>query len=159
MKAYFLRHGIARDQAEWDGADEERPLTNEGARLIACEAQTIAGLGFAIELVLTSPFARAVQTAEIVARALGIEGRLERDARLGPGFDAMRLTAIISECEAADAILLVGHEPGLSATIGAVTGGGRVVCKKGSLACVKFKAPPAPEGELICLLPPDFLVR
>jgi phosphohistidine phosphatase len=66
MKLYFLRHGLAGDQENWHGDDQSRPLTEQGMQAMHHEAETIAKLGLGLELVLTSPFVRAAQTAEII---------------------------------------------------------------------------------------------
>ncbi len=157
MKTYFLRHGIAVEEADWKGEEADRPLSAEGEALMEREALAIASLGIGPDLILTSPLARAAQTARIVARALGIEDRICLEPRLGPGFDLARLAAILKERKTLGSILLVGHEPGLSTTIGELIGGARVSCKKGSLACVKLKDPGQARGELFWLLPPEVL--
>jgi phosphohistidine phosphatase len=53
--------------------------------------------------------------------------------------------------------MLVGHEPDFSMTIGHLIGGGRVVCKKGGVACVNVPDIQAMEGELEWLLPAGLL--
>jgi phosphohistidine phosphatase len=55
--------------------------------------------------------------------------------------------------------MLVGHEPDFSETISQVTGGSRVVVKKGGLACVQLDDPASLRGTLVWLIPPKFLAR
>jgi len=57
----------------------------------------------------------------------------------------------------AKALMLVGHEPDFSQLIGELIGGGRVTCKKGSLACVELNNTSL-QGELVWLVPPSVLV-
>ena len=58
------------------------------------------------------------------------------DDRLAPGFDAGRLGKLLKKFPRAKALLLVGHEPDFTTTIGELTGG-RVVLKKGGMAYVE----------------------
>jgi phosphohistidine phosphatase len=159
MKLYFLRHGLAEDRARWQGDDFDRPLTEEGKYRIAREAVTIASLELGLEVVLTSPLARAYQTAEIVARKMKLLDKLLKEELLGPGFTAAHLPKILAEHAKADAVMLVGHETSFSETIGFLIGGGRVVCKKGSLACVDLEDASFMRGALLWLLQPKVLAR
>lgn len=158
MKLYFLRHGLAGEPSEWRGNDFDRPLTDEGKERMTRQAATIATLDLELDAVLTSPLMRAYQTAEIVARQLNRLDKLMKDERLGPGFNTQQLAKILAAHPKANALMLVGHEPGLSETIGDLIGGGRVVCKKGSLIRVDVNAETL-RGELVWSLPPGFLVR
>jgi phosphohistidine phosphatase len=157
MKLYFLRHGLA-DRAEWDGDDFERPLTEKGKARMAREADTLAKLGLEVDLILSSPLTRARQTAEIVARRLGLADRLQIDERLSPGFALGALAKILEAQAKRQALLLVGHEPDFSETIGALIGGGQVLCKKGALARVDLCPEHPPRGHLVWLIPPSVLV-
>jgi phosphohistidine phosphatase len=159
MKCYFLRHGLAVDPEEWHGEDFARPLTDEGKDRMAREAKTIAALSLDLDAIVTSPLLRAKQTATIVADKTDLRRRLVEDERLGIGFDEAALKSILQEHDAAGAILLVGHEPSMSQTIGSVIGGARIDLKKGSLACVSFADPASLLGELLWLIPPKVLVK
>ena len=159
MNLYFLRHGAAGEASEWRDPDSERPLTDEGKRLMAKEALVIAGLELDLEAIISSKLLRAVQTAQIVAEVMGLANCLSRDERLGPGLDSTRLAKLLSDSADKKSIMLVGHEPGLSRTIGALIGGTRIELKKGSLACIKVADPSTMAGELAWLLPPKFLTR
>ncbi len=159
MKLYFLRHGLAQDRQEWKGDDSERPLTDEGRDRMKRSAVTIASLGLKLDAILTSPLTRAYQTASIVAEALRAQNRLRADDRLGPGFGKASLAAILADHPGVESLMLVGHEPGFSLTISALIGGGRIVCKKGGLACVKLDDPSSTQGELLWLIPPRLLAQ
>ncbi len=159
MKLYFLRHGQAMDRQEWKGNDSERPLTEEGKERMQRAAATIARLDLALDAVLTSPFLRAHQTASIVATALDAEDKLVVDERLGAEFGISRLAEIMSDHPDSGSVMLVGHEPGMSETISALIGGGRIVCKKGGLACVKLEKPSSLKGELLLLVTPRLLAE
>ena len=131
---WLLRHGDAEDSAS---DDFSRRLTEKGKRQSRAAGLALARLEIEIDTCLTSPKARALETAQIAAGELGIE--VEEDERLrGGDFDPYELAA------GRGRVLLVGHEPDFSRAIQLVTGG-RVELKKGGLAAID-------EGTLITLL-------
>ena len=157
MQLYFLRHGVA-DWPDWDPArDDERPLTDAGVVKMKAEAKTIKRLELDLKAVLTSPLARARQTAEVVAERLDVKA-IEEPA-LAPGFNAKRLQEVLKRYPDAGALMLVGHEPDFSRTIAQLIGGGRVAMKKGGLARVDLESIDPPKGELVWLFAPKTLAR
>ena len=155
MRLYFLRHGIA-DWPDWDPArDHERPLTKDGVKKMKEQARAVADLDLKIDVVLSSPYTRAYQTADIVAGKLGLEVKTE--PRLAPGFNRDKLAEIVTSFGEDQALLLVGHEPALSMIIAELIGGGRVQMKKGALARVDVSR--ELQGELVWLLQPKVLTR
>ncbi|MGO9309073.1 MAG: phosphohistidine phosphatase SixA [Spirochaetia bacterium] len=159
MELYFLRHGDAGAAEGWKGSDSERPLSSEGIARMEKEAAAIARLRPTFDVILTSPLVRARQTADIVAKKMHLATVTVVEERLAPGFAAAELEGILAERHALQGLLLVGHEPDFSRVISACIGGGRVECKKGSLARVDIDAPPALAGTLVWLLPPRVLAR
>ncbi len=157
LNLYFLRHGQAGTRHDWHGDDSERPLTVEGKKRMKREAAAIGRLALPLEVILSSPLVRAAQTAEIVAKARGLTARLMTDDRLAPGFGPKGLAAIVAEHGDARGLMLVGHEPDFSETIGQVTGGGRIAMKKGALAYVELEDSASLNGTLVWLIPPKAL--
>lgn len=157
MRIYFLRHGKAMARAEWRQADELRPLTAEGERLVAAECAAVARLTGGLEVIVTSPLTRARRTAEIVADALGMRAALVDDERLGHGLDAAVLARVVAAHPGVQSLMLVGHEPDFSATIAELIGGGRLDMKKGGLARVDVRGTGLDGGVLAWLLTPGQL--
>jgi phosphohistidine phosphatase len=166
MEIYFLRHGEAAKKGEWDGGDDERPLSKEGTARMTREASAIAGLRLGLELIITSPLVRARQTANILARALRLgenaaehRGResLVVDDLLAPGFRRAGLAQVMKKHAGRKALMLVGHEPDFSETIADCIGGGKVDVRKGGLARVDMEDPASLRGVLLWLIPPQFL--
>jgi phosphohistidine phosphatase len=158
MRCYFLRHGIAVDPEAWQGSDFDRPLTREGRERMEREAKTIAKLSLGIGRIVTSPLLRAKQTAQILAQRLGMRDKIVEDARLGGSFDVERLGEILSAQADAKTIVLVGHEPSMSATIGRAIGGASIELKKAALAGVDLPGAGPTDGTLVCLIPPKILL-
>jgi len=155
MELYFLRHGVAADVAPAGLGDAGRPLTKEGIAKMQAGARGMRRLGLRLDALLSSPLVRAHETAAIVARELGLE--LQLDEKLASGCDMAQLFALLGEHRAAERVMLVGHEPDFSALIGALTGGSRVLMKKGGLGCVSIERLEQGAGTLTWLLPPRVL--
>src|SRR5437867_11807016 len=74
MELYFFRHGIAVDRDDPAApADEDRPLTDDGQRKTRSAAKGLERLELGLDRILTSPWLRAVETADIAAEVLGME--------------------------------------------------------------------------------------
>jgi phosphohistidine phosphatase len=155
MKVYFLRHGVAVESDQWQGVDAERPLTADGRKAMEREAKVIAQMDLELDAIVTSPLARAKETAAIVGEQLKMKPI--DDERLAGGFDASALAQILRRHADAKNVMLVGHEPHFSRTIGALIGSGRVQIKKGGLARVDVKNASLQSGELVWLIPPKAL--
>jgi len=156
VQLYFFRHGVAEKRSEWKGDDDLRPLTDDGRTAIVRSSVMLTRLGVAPEVIVTSPLVRARQTAEIVGEALGVADKVVDDVRLAHGFGRKHLAAILADHPEAESVMVVGHEPEFSATIGELTGA-RVACKKGSLALVEVTDRESLRGQLVWLLQPKVL--
>lgn len=157
MKCYFVRHGSAVDAGEWSGTDFDRPLAPDGRERMTRAAKTFAALRPEIDVIVTSPLLRAKQTAKILAKRLALDDRLVEDARLGGGFGMTALGEILAEHASADGIVLVGHEPAMSRTVGELVGSADVEFKPGSVACVQLPDPASLRGTLLWLVPAKIL--
>jgi phosphohistidine phosphatase len=127
---WLLRHGDAEDSPPGgEGGDAARRLTAKGEDQAAAAGRALARIQAKIDTCLSSPKARALQTAEIACRELGIEVDTTDDLA-GGDFDPEAVAAERGET------LLVGHEPDFSRAIGTATGGD-VKLKKGGLAAIE----------------------
>src|SRR2546426_5808037 len=124
MQLYVVAHGIAAEGGEGI-PDEWRALTDKGRRRFQKTARAFGKLGRKLDLILTSPSIRAVQTAEILAGETR-QGEVAVLPELQPKFgaDAAR-TAIAARAGAAQAVAIVGHQPQLSSVLGALSGVGQ----------------------------------
>jgi phosphohistidine phosphatase len=120
---WLLRHGDAEDGS---GDDAARQLTKKGRRQAEDAGRALKALGVQLDACLTSPKVRALQTAELACKPLGV--KVEEDERLrGGDFDPLDLAAGRGE------VLLVGHEPDFSGAVALATGS-RVKFRKGGIA-------------------------
>lgn len=148
MQLYFLRHGEAED---YNADDHNRALTTTGKARLQIAAQVIRRLDLKLKKIYTSPRIRALQTAQIMGRELGLEPQITE--LLNYGFNQASLTEIIAPYSDDDHLMLVGHEPTLSSTIAQITGG-RVDMKRGSLARVDVPKNYLMSGVLAWLIAP-----
>lgn len=137
MEIIILRHGPAGEREDWAKTgrpDSERPLTEAGRRRVRGAARGLAALAGAVDLVATSPWARARETAEIAAKELGAP--LAVSNLLLPHRSASSLAKWLSGLKD-ERVVLVGHEPHLSKVVGWFLTGderGYVALKKGQAA-------------------------
>jgi phosphohistidine phosphatase len=113
MRIHLLRHGTAED-APPSGSDAERKLTEAGRDEIRRAVECARKASFAPSLILSSPYVRAVQTAEIAAGVLGYQGTIVRTDALMPSGSPARVWDEIRGGQDETEILLAGHEPLMS---------------------------------------------
>ena len=106
VELVLLRHGIAVERVEGrDAAD--RPLTPRGRRRTQAVMEALVAGGMQLDRLVTSPYDRALETAQIALQA-GLAPVLDSDDRLCPG-------GLVAELlhDHGGSIALVGHEPDL----------------------------------------------
>lgn len=164
MKLTFLRHGIAVARGAPAIPDDQRPLTNEGCEKTRRVAAALGRLGLSFDLILSSPFTRARQTAEIVAAVLKAKKALKFSDHLVHGGS---LRGLVDELNGPYAryqdVLLVGHEPDFSEQIAVLTTGRpglQIDVKKAGLCRLEVSRLRAGRcATLEWLLPPKLLLR
>ena len=138
VNIYILRHGIAAEPgAPGIKTDAERPLIPKGEQRLRAAAAAMEKMGLSFDAIISSPYLRAKQTAEIVAKILKLEKRLAISNDLVPGANPQALIRQLNGLKPApENILLVGHEPFLSRLIALLSSGdttATIDMKKGSL--------------------------
>ncbi len=128
--------------------DQERELTARGERQALAAGAALARLGLELDACYTSPKVRALDTAKLACRALGIEPVVEE--AIGSGFGRDDAIALLRAHGDDARVLVVGHEPDFSQLVHDLTGG-RVDFKKGGVAAVREERG---SGELLTLLRP-----
>jgi phosphohistidine phosphatase len=161
IELYLVRHAIAAERGPKYPDDRLRPLTAVGARRFATSVHGLATLGVTIDLVLTSPLARARETALLLASNLRskkppIE---ELDALAPAGRHAAIVEAIARHAKRHRRLALVGHEPDLGELAARLIGArGSIEFKKGGVCLIDVDgATPGGPGTLRWSLPPRAL--
>ncbi len=127
-EVYFIRHGIAEVRTE-EKNDEARSLTRKGVAKTQSIAQRLGDLGLQFDTLLTSPWVRAQQTAEIL-QAAGLASQVQEFLPLCPGGNLADWLIWLEQWQFActhanytdaeqknlvhTSVALVGHEPDLS---------------------------------------------
>lgn len=138
MILYVMRHAEAVEGTD-TLHDEWRYLTDNGRTAAEKTCAAIAKTSPKPRLTITSPLARAVQTAEIAARKACRKNEVVTSGFLLPGADVSELVAHLKECKDSKRVMLVGHEPQLGSLVALLLGreDGTISLKKG--ACVILK--------------------
>ena len=162
---YVLRHGIAvtRGDASYP-LDSDRPLTPKGIKRMRRIADGMRHLKVSFDVMVTSPYKRALETAFVVGRQYGEGQRIQTCAALAAEVLPEEVIRVLQEKYAASReLLLVGHEPQLSALISTLTSGGagaRPLLKKGGLCKLQIEKLQAGKcATLLWLLTPRQLVN
>jgi phosphohistidine phosphatase len=162
MELCLIRHGLAQPLGHKnDFTDEKRTLTSQGRDRMREVARGLRRLAVKPEVIMTSPLARAYETAEIVAEALGVDKQmLLTTTNLAPGCSFEDLCEEIKE-KRVESIALVGHEPDLGELAGLIISGEPDVAlplRKGGVCCIQItETIPSFKGTLVWLLTPKQL--
>ena len=148
---YLLRHADAGNPDRWVGDDGERPLSGKGLRQARRLAALLKSLDWRPDAIVTSPKRRAAETAEAVAKELGVPARV--DGRLASAFGRPELAELIAAENGADRLLLVGHDPDFSDLASELVGAA-IALRKGSLIRIDLDDE-GTAGVVRWLLPPD----
>lgn len=157
MELYLFRHGIA-ENAKPGQSDSERALTPEGKRKLRSVIKTAMDADLAPSLMLTSPYKRALQTAQIAADVLKYRGELLRTEALLPSSQPAAVWEEIRLHRDEAQVLMAGHDPLFTDLTGYLLGFPklRVDFKKGALLRIDFdNFPVEPQGALKWMLVPQ----
>lgn len=148
---YLVRHAIAAERGDKWPDDADRPLTHEGAARMRQVVEGLEALDVEIDLVVTSPLRRAVETAEIVAAGFDPAPDIITAPALAPGGAPARVADVLGAHGKSRRIAIVGHEPDLG-ELAAWCIGARcpLPFKKGGIA--QLEAPEWPPARHTCTL-------
>ena len=120
-KLYLLRHADAAPMKPGQ-KDLQRPLTDRGRKQAAEVAAEAKLKNFAFDLILTSPYTRARDTARIFAAVYEMQGQVIEEPLLACGCSVQEIRKILTRYEDCGSILCVGHEPDLGVIAAALLG-------------------------------------
>lgn len=150
MRLYIVRHGEAERQITTDDA---RALTARGREDVASLWDNLAERGVRPSRLLSSPYVRARQTADIIAERFPGVARAEL-GMITPEGDPLAVLAELERIGAQDSWTLVSHMPFVDLLCGAATDGGRYPFQVGAVACVDMEGLLPGAGRLRWLIGP-----
>jgi phosphohistidine phosphatase len=161
MQLYIIRHGIAIDREDPKCPSEaERYLTEEGIERTKQVAEAVAGLGIHVDMMISSPYVRAMQTAAIFASELEYpKQKIRRTDSLLPGAEPGAFLRELAREKDVSAVLCFGHAPHVDGLLAAAVGASRHITsmKKAGIALVELKRLSPPNGQLVWLLTPKLI--
>lgn len=145
MNLYIFRHGIAVAHGiPGINSDADRPLTPKGERKLRKIVRAMRRMKLSLDVIVSSPYVRAKQTAEIAAAGLKLQKKLSFSNDLIPSGNPRALIQHINELRAEpENVMLVGHEPYLSRFIALLTSGNTdtsIELKKGGLCKMEIES-------------------
>jgi phosphohistidine phosphatase len=162
MQLYIVRHGIAIDREDSKSPPEaERYLTEEGVERTKQVAEAVAALGIHADLMFSSPYVRAMQTAAIFASELEYsKQKIRRTDSLLPGAEPGAFLRELAREKDVPIVFCFGHAPHVDGLLAAAVGASRHITsmKKAGVALVELKRLSPPNGQLVWLMTPK-LVR
>jgi phosphohistidine phosphatase len=154
MEVFVLRHAIAEDAGP-GRPDSERRLTDEGRDRLRLVVRKALRAGMTPGVVLTSPYVRARQTADILLEEFGSPCELITTVNLTPYAPVPDLWQELREYAPLSPVMVVGHNPQLSELVSVLIGSPRyaVDMKKAAIAYIKDAGSgPRPAGRLAWML-------
>jgi phosphohistidine phosphatase len=158
MDLYLVRHAAAADPDPTQ-SDRERPLTVDGEKRFRRAARGLASLVAGVDVLLSSPYRRAWQTAELLSSA-GWPAPVRSEA-LEAGRAPAEILQALQAYSSSESVALVGHEPTMhelvSYLLTADTGHAQVEFRKGSVARLEVDGLRPGSARLVWLLAPKIL--
>ena len=145
MNLYLMRHanaGLARGNP---ALDAKRALIKEGKEQCMLMARVLSALKVQVDVVVSSPLKRALQTAQFVGTELGYEAKVEVSPALAPGAEFADFQEMLAKYAGCEGVLAVGHNPNVFQFLGRLVsgnGGAAIRMRKGSIARVDLEHHP-----------------
>lgn len=164
MELYIVRHGIAIDREDPKSpSDPERFLTPEGLKKTREVARGFAALKISPDVFLSSPYVRALQTAEIFAEEVKFsKSKIKQTDLLLPGAEpAAFFRELQRTSRSEESAICFGHAPHLDELIAFALGSKKDLTqlKKAGTACLELLRINPPAASLAWLSTPKILKR
>ena len=143
MELYLLRHASAGEGLSDPKKDEKRRLDEDGVLQTRYIGLMLAQLDVQLDLIVSSPLVRAMQTASVAANELAYEGKIELGLALRPEATFEEFRELLKKLSKSESVMVVGHNPSLSEFLGRLVGGpaapAQIDMKKGAVAKVELR--------------------
>ena len=145
MNLYLMRHANAGVPRGNPLLDAKRSLIKEGKEQCVLMARLLAALKVQVDVIVSSPLKRSLQTAQFVGTELGYEARVEVSRALAPDAEFEDFQQMLTTYSGCEGVLAVGHNPILFQFLGKMitgNGGASIRMRKGSIARVDLNSHP-----------------
>jgi phosphohistidine phosphatase len=145
MNLYMMRHASAGVPRENPVLDAKRGLVKEGKEQCMLMARLLNAFGVQIDLIVSSPLKRSLQTAQFVGTEMGYEARVETSPALAPHASYADFQQMLARYSNRDGVLVVGHNPNMFQFLGKLitgNGGAAIRMRKGSIARINLDRHP-----------------
>jgi phosphohistidine phosphatase len=160
MNLYIIRHGDAERISE-DVNDFNRKLTSKGESILKSAVKKWKVIIPSLDYIISSPYLRAVQTAEIIASEYNLLDKLIKNDKLSSGCRTEDVVDTINSYDGKN-IAIVGHEPDCSNHISKFISSSVafISFKKGAIAKIIFNNKAVlSRGILEFLIPPEIFKK
>jgi phosphohistidine phosphatase len=135
MRVYLVQHGESKSEEE----DPQRRLTDKGIGEVQKVAKFLRPLKLAVDAIWHSGKARAQQTGELLAEAVGARDRVVQREGLGPKDQVATIKEALQQT--GDDVMIVGHLPFLDKLVAVLVTGSEeneiVEFRFGSVVCIE----------------------
>jgi phosphohistidine phosphatase len=145
MVLYLMRHANAGLSRVNPLLDRKRGLIKEGKEQCVLMARLLGVLNAQIDVIVSSPLKRAMQTAQFVGTELGIDAKVEISPALGMDAAYPAFQDLLARYADHEGVLAVGHNPNLFQFLGRLVtgnGGANLRMRKGAVAKVDLDRHP-----------------
>jgi phosphohistidine phosphatase len=157
----LFRHGIAVAREDWHGEDAQRPLTKKGENRVRQAAEGLVTLDIRATHILTSPFLRSHETAQILYHVLKVKTSPRICDELIPDSPPDKVFPLLATLPNDATLICVGHEPHLSEAASLMLFGkptAALSMKKAGACLITFAETPRPgRGLLEWWMPPSHI--
>ena len=145
MNLYLMRHANAGLRRENSVLDAKRALIKGGKDQCMLMARFLSALKVQVDVIVSSPLKRSMQTAQFVGTELGYEAKVEISNALGLDADYADFQQMLAKYSDHEGVLVVGHNPNVFQFLGRMitgNGGAAIRMRKASIARVDMDRHP-----------------
>ena len=145
MILYLMRHADAGAFRSNPLLDAKRGLVKEGKEQCMLMARVLTSFKVQVDVIVSSPLKRALQTAQFVGTELGYDAKVEIAPALAPSASYADFQALMARYAGREGVLAVGHNPNLFQFLGRMitgNGGAAIRMRKGSIARIDMDRHP-----------------
>jgi phosphohistidine phosphatase len=145
MNLYLMRHANAGLSRGNPVLDAKRALIGEGKDQCILMARTMSALKVQVDVIVSSPLKRALQSAQLIGTEMGYDAKVEISPALAPDGDYADFQEMLAKYAGYEGVLAVGHNPNVFQFLGRLitgNGGAAIRMRKGSVARVDLDRHP-----------------